>query len=372
MKKMILILLLSVLTWTAAYGQSIHFICFADTNDDKIGKGVAKDVTLMLDFVMSLAEKLGMEENLKPAVVMMGDDCSPLRLKSVISDFNCDPKDIVIFYYSGHGIRSFSDTSEFPQMCLGSNTQKDYIPLEYVKDELERKGAARLCLVIGDCCNNYSNAVLSKDNTLTAASWPSHKSNSEGLKKLFLEAKGTIIASSSKRGQYSWVNSTQGGFFTLGFLEELEEYTSDPGISHNWNELMRRTILRVERISRKTFKEKGGYIQTPIFRVEHPVEIAPIRFDEGIYKALTEVSNQSLPQTHRIRYHEQVLKTFFASDDCMVDVVGQDMRTIVDYRTASQYLLRVATVSSVSDFKILEQQKDASGKISYLKILEIH
>lgn len=372
MKKMILILLLSVLTWTAAYGQSIHFICFADTDDDKIGKGVAKDVTLMLDFVMSLAEKLGMEENLKPAVVMMGDDCSPQRLKSVIRDFTCGPKDVVMFYYSGHGVRSFDDTSVFPQMCLGSNTQKDYIPLEYVKDELEKKGA-KLLLVMGNCCNSYSNVVLPKDNTFAAASWsPCRNNSSRGLKKLFLETKGTIIASGSKKGQYSWTSAAQGGLFTLGFLKELDEYASDPGISYNWNELMRRTSLRVEDISRKALKEKGGYIQTPIFRVEHPVEIAPIRLDEGIGKALTVIADQSLPQTHRIKHYESVLKTFFVSDNCMIDIVGQDRHTIIDYRPASQYLLRVATVSSVSDFKILEQQKDASGKISYLKILEIH
>ena len=141
MKRIILIMVatLLTLTWTSSYGQSLHFICFADTDDVKIGKGVAKDVNLMLDFVMFLSNKIGMEDNLKPAIVMMGKDCNSKNLVSIINQFTCNPDDIVIFYYTGHGTRSFVDKSDFPQMCLTSTSQKDYIPLEYVKDAIEKK-----------------------------------------------------------------------------------------------------------------------------------------------------------------------------------------------------------------------------------------
>lgn len=376
MKRLLLISVILLSASVSVFGQSIHFICFADTNDEKIGPGVSKNINLMINFVMTLATGLDMEEHLEPAIVMMGDDCNSKSLKSIISEFQCADDDIVIFSYLGHGGRGYNDISEFPQMCLGSSNQSDFVPLEYVKDAIVAKGP-RFCLVLGDCCNNFSRSILPKENVLMAASEPTRMGiNSKGLKKLFLETRGSIIASGCKKGEYSWVNSADGGFFTNGLLWEIDSYTSSERNLYDWNELLSRMSSRVVDFSRKALASQGNYVQTPIFRIDSKkaprIPIKDVKIQDGIRTALITIADASKSQEYRIRQYQSTLNSFFASGDSMIDIVGQDQQTLVNYTTANEYLLRLATVDGLVNFTILEQQKDGNGKIQYLKLHEIY
>lgn len=359
------VLLLSIIS----YAQNIHFICIADTDDNKIGKSVKKDVNQMLDFVMSLASDIGMEDNLQPAIVMMGEECNKKNLLTTIEEFKCGKDDIVLFYYSGHGIRAYQDTSEFPQMCLG-NSDQDYISLEYVKKKIERKGPG-LSIILADCCNSYDSSATPKEAVMiTARARASDKSShDEGMRKLFLETRGSIIAASSRKGEVSWGNSYYGGLFTNGFLNEIDLYTSS-GKAIDWQELMWRTRCRVVADSRSSRKYQG--VQTPIYKIEFRNIPSVIRIEDGINKALATVADASISQNQRILQYKDILETFFSSNDTMVDIVGRDMKTLVDYTTAEEYLLRVATGERYSGFNVIEEKKDSNGKITYLRLNETH
>ena len=359
------VLLLSIIS----YAQNIHFICIADTDDNKIGKSVKKDVNQMLDFVMSLASDIGMEDNLQPAIVMMGEECNKKNLLTTIEEFKCGKDDIVLFYYSGHGIRAYQDTSEFPQMCLG-NSDQDYISLEYVKKKIERKGPG-LSIILADCCNSYDSSATPKEAVMiTARARASDKSShDEGMRKLFLETRGSIIAASSRKGEVSWGNSYYGGLFTNGFLNEINLYTSS-GKAIDWQELMWRTRCRVVADSRSSRKYQG--VQTPIYKIEFRNIPSVIRIEDGINKALATVADASISQNQRILQYKDILETFFSSNDTMVDIVGRDMKTLVDYTTAEEYLLRVATGERYSGFNVIEEKKDSNGKITYLRLNETH
>ena len=362
------VLLLSIIS----YAQNIHFICIADTDDNKIGKSVKKDVNQMLDFVMSLASDIGMEDNLQPTIVMMGEDCNKKNLLTTIDKFKCAKDDIVIFYYSGHGARAYQDTSEFPQMCLGSSDQKDFVSLEYVKETIEKKGPA-LTIILGDCCNSYNSSVTPKETVMVAATArsSSKSSSQEGLKKLFLENRGSIIAASSRKGEVSWGNPYNGGLFTYGFLNEIDAYTSS-GKAFDWQELMWRTRCRVVTDSRGPRKNHAA--QTPVYKIEFRT-IPPairIKLEDGINKALATVADASISQNQRILQYKDILERFFSSNDTMVDIVGRDMKTLVDYTTAEEYLLRVATGERYSGFNVIEEKKDSNGKITYLRLNENH
>lgn len=359
------VLLLSIIS----YAQNIHFICIADTDDNKIGKSVKKDVNQMLDFVMSLASDIGMEDNLQPAIVMMGEECNKKNLLTTIEEFKCGKDDIVLFYYSGHGIRAYQDTSEFPQMCLG-NSDQDYISLEYVKEKIERKGPG-LSIILADCCNSYDSSVTPKEAVMiTARARASDKSShDEGMRKLFLETRGSIIAASSRKGEVSWGNSYYGGLFTNGFLNEIDLYTSS-GKAFDWQELMWRTRCRVVADSRSSRKYQG--VQTPIYKIEFRNIPSVIHIEDGINKALATVADASISQNQRILQYKDILETFFSSNDTMVDIVGRDMKTLVDYTTAEEYLLRVATSERYSGFNVIEEKKDSNGKITYLRLNETH
>ena len=84
------------------------------------------------------------------------------------------------------------------------------------------------------------------------------------------------------------------------------------------------------------------------------------------------VADASISQSQRILQYKDILETFFSSKSTMVDIVGRDMKTLVDYTTADNYLLRLATGERYSNFKIIEQKKDSNGKITYLKLNEVH
>jgi hypothetical protein len=368
MKKLLSVFSVLLLSITS-YAQNLHFICIADTDDNKIGKSVKKDVNQMLDFVMSLASDIGMEDNLQPAIVMMGEECNKKNLLTTIEEFKCGKDDIVLFYYSGHGIRAYQDTSEFPQMCLG-NSDQDYISLEYVKEKIERKGPG-LSIILADCCNSYDSSVTPKEAVMiTARARASDKSShDEGMRKLFLETRGSIIAASSRKGEVSWGNSYYGGLFTNGFLNEIDLYTSS-GKAFDWQELMWRTRCRVVADSRSSRKCQG--VQTPIYKIEFRNIPSVIRIEDGINKALATVADASISQNQRILQYKDILETFFSSNDTMVDIVGRDMKTLVDYTTAEEYLLRVATGERYSGFNVIEEKKDSNGKITYLRLNETH
>ena len=384
MKKLFLTFIVLISAGVSIYAQSIHYICFADTNDEKIGRGVSKNVNLMMNFVMTLATSLDMEEQLQPSIVMMGDDCNSENLKSVIKEFTCSPEDIVIFSYFGHGGRGVNDSSDFPQMCLGSTNQRNYIPLEYVKDAIVQKGP-RFCLILGDCCNSFSRWILPKENVLMAASEPTRLGPDQtGLKKLFLETNGSVMSAGCQKGEYSWVNSIDGGFFTNGLLWELDSYTNASRNTYDWNELLGHVRSRVVDYSKRALADQGNYVQTPIFKVEcKKVPKAPekdvkrdvkrdVKIDDGIRTAMISIADASKAPGHRISQYKTTLAAFFASGDSMIDVVGQDQQTLVNYTTANDYLLRLATVEGLANFTILEEKKDDNGKIVYLKLHEIY
>lgn len=363
---------LTILLAVASYGQDLHFICFADTDDNKIGKSVKKDVNQMLDFVMSLASDIGIEDNLQPAIVMMGKECNKRNLLTTIEEFKCANDDVVIFYYSGHGVRAYQDASEFPQLCLGSSNQKDFISLEYVKEKIEKKGPG-LAIILADCCNSYNSTVTPKETVMiTARARASDKSShDEGMRKLFLETRGSIIAASSRKGEVSWGSSYYGGLFTNGFLNEIDLYTSS-GKAFDWQELMWRTRCRVVDDSRSSQNYQG--VQTPIYKIEfrNIPSVTRIKLEDGINKALATVADASISQNQRILQYKDILETFFSSNDTMVDIVGRDMKTMVEYTTADDYLLRLATGERYSSFNVIEEKKDSNGKITYLKLNEAH
>lgn len=376
MKKTFLAIATLIIATFVANAQRIHFICFADTNDPKIGMGVRQNVNLMTYFVMQLATGLEMENDIEPLIIMQGSDCNHRNLQKVISGFECSQDDIVIFSYLGHGGRSVEDESEFPQMCLGSNDQSQFVPLEYVKDALSQKGP-KFLLVLGDCCNNYSEAILPKANTLvTAGPTRMSLSSSKALKAMFKDNYGSVISAGCKKGEYSWVNSVDGGFFTNGLLRGLDAYVGETRSSYTWEELLNGVRNWVVQYSRIALAYQGGYVQTPIFAISHTrnpkSDKRPDNIPSDLRLALVSVCSSSSNPNIRLNKCESVLSQYFASEGCIVDVVGLDQRTIVDQASASDYLLRLATVDHLSNFNIIEQKKNSFGKITYLKLHEIY
>ena len=215
-------------------------VVFCDTNDEKIGVGEQKNLAHYIDLCDQIAAGIDLIEEPER---FDGNRCSKDQLMKWLKSFRCNSDDIVLFYYMGHGTRSVQDTSMFPQMCLGSNYDEDFVSLEYVKNAIMDKGP-RFALIMADCCNSEGMYVTPKNMILGAGGNSEVEIvESENLKRLFLESTGCVIASGSRAGEYSWINTDatntdKAGFFTDAFIEELSDYTKVQRNSCSWNELM--------------------------------------------------------------------------------------------------------------------------------------
>jgi hypothetical protein len=128
--------------------------------------------------------------------------------------------------------------------------------------------------------------------------------------------------------------------------------------------------------SKQALADYGNHIQTPIYEVElkkaSPIPIVEVPIKDGIRTAMISIADVSKAPGQRIGLYKSTLASFFESGDCMIDIVGQDQQTLVNFTTADDYLLRLATVSGLANFTILEERKNSEGKIVYLKLHEIY
>ena len=373
MKRFDLFIVVVLMTFDV-WAQNIHTLIFADTNDAKIGEGVQQNVRIFTEFTFDVASALGWADALDGPHIYIGNDCSKAKLTSVLNNFSCGSDDIVIFGYFGHGVRSKDDQSEFPQMCLGSNISSDFVPLEDIKDYFVHAGA-RFVFVMGDCCNSY--AGIGAKRGVLAAGGPTILSSDNALviKKLF-GMKGSVIASGSQKGEYSWINSVSGGFFTNGFLDELDKYLGDNPSNPDWNALFTNVQSNVVNYSRERLKDQGGYVQTPIWKVEEGgnpkiVERHRTIIDDGTIRSqLLKLVDKTVEDQHRIELIPNVRKHF--ASGAMVEIYGKDETTLLGVKTIDEYLQTIAVSPFLANFIIIKDVKDNSGKITKLSIHEIY
>ena len=366
--------MLAIMIACSINAQKIHRIIFADTNDSSIGEGVQVNVSNFLEFTLDVASGLGMENACESAKVFTGSSCNNSNLRTCISNFSCGSEDIVIFGYFGHGGRSKDDPSEFPQMCLGSNNPSDFVPLEDVKDALVRKGA-KFVFVTGDCCNNYA-GIGKKRGTLAAGGPTTLTSNNSVVMQKLFGIKGSVISSGCQKGEYSWINSITGGFFTNGFLEEFENYLDENPSEPDWNKLFEKVRSNVVAVSRERLKNQGNYVQTPIWRVDKigsPIIKKPDspKVDDGTIRSqLLKLVDKSMDQTARKGLIPDV-KNYFTSD-CVIEIYGKGGETLLGVKNIDGYLRTITASPFLNNFVIQHEEKDASGKIKLLRVHEIY
>lgn len=381
--KRILSVMICCLLCSTVWAGKIRPIIFADTNDDRIGIGVDWNLHAIQIEITQIASCIGMEDEIP--TIYDGFKCTKENLQECIKNFVCDPDDIVIFCYFGHGGRSPQDVSRFPQMMFkaqnGSVYDSNLVPLEDVKDALMQKNP-RLCIVLGDCCNSYTGGVTPKRYTLFPASESTTYDEKQevAMKKLFLETKGYVISSGSKQGQASWYSvdpKEPFGFFTKNFIDELNFYTYEESAENiSWENLMDRVSSEIENIT-KTMIANGENIevQTPIFdvRINKDAPLPPTKEREinTLKQALVDLANENNSAAERIRNVDMVNRLFFA-ENAFVDVVGRDNTTIVESSSAIKFLRRISTAFRLKNFAIQKCETNAEGKVTYLKVHEIY
>lgn len=128
-KKLFLAFFATLCVATSLQAQIIHKIMFGHTTDERIGPTVEVDMDRASNEIDAIGSYLNYEVK---NYVYVADECSKENLERVLSSLSVSNKDIVVFYYSGHGGHAnggFED--KWPQMCLN----KPPTPVHHTTDQ---------------------------------------------------------------------------------------------------------------------------------------------------------------------------------------------------------------------------------------------
>ncbi|MEK8020919.1 MAG: caspase family protein [Candidatus Parabeggiatoa sp.] len=208
-------------------GGTLHALIVADTDDANIGESVKVDLKRMESLVEEIAQKTGLSLN---GGSIAGDTFTKSSIMTAVNNLSVEQNDVVLFYNSSHGFNSGG--SKWPDIHLENGS----VPLVQIADILRNKNP-RLSIIMADVCNKASN----RGSFLRSRTGGKAKNYQE----LFLNSKGTIIASSSIEGQYSWGDPQRGGYFSNAFLGELDKELIVSNRRPSWKAIMERATQAI-------------------------------------------------------------------------------------------------------------------------------
>lgn len=227
----------------------MYLLVVANILDEDIGEACIKDTQRIVESFKEIALKMGLLEKNVIIKTITGDQYNRKNVELAIK--NLKPvrnRDIVVFYYSGHGFRKTTERkiSRYPYLDLRSKADSNYMvqSLNIEKDiynKIVSKGA-RFNLVLGDCCNTY--VPLPK---VEAPPPPRKKGsgfllNPDNCKTLFMENR-SILACAADSNQLAAGNRRMGSFFSYFFKNSLENYCSIFQKDVSWDKILDETFL---------------------------------------------------------------------------------------------------------------------------------
>lgn len=172
MKKIILIFFICISS-VVAKAQTIHWLTFIDTEDPNVGELDKTGRSVLYGRFVNVVNAALHDAGYTSDIHDIYDSAlSPEKCKSEVENLKCDGRDIIVFYYIGHGTHAAAENNQYPQMLLGCDFSEEhkFIPLKWVHDELKTKGA-RLTVTIGMCCNVIQSASAKKNADFFCQLW---------------------------------------------------------------------------------------------------------------------------------------------------------------------------------------------------------
>ncbi|TAE50102.1 MAG: caspase family protein, partial [Bacteroidetes bacterium] len=223
---------------------TLHLVVIANTAISDIGSGCSVDQRNLESEFRGISDALGIL--FKPHIVSGENFTKTNVLNTLNSQLSVGKNDIVVCVYRGHGFRWSNQTDIWPQLDIRTSsyvrlTENTTISLSDVYTTIVAKGA-RLNIVLGDCCNNdIGLSQVTSNNFLVMQN--NNNYNLSKLKELFINSQGNLLSCAASPGEYSWVSSANGGFFTVSFLQALrEEISYLKNDNADWNDILNNTI----------------------------------------------------------------------------------------------------------------------------------
>ena len=216
-------------------------LAVGNTTDAAIGIACAKDIARTVSQFRSIADFMGIK--FEPQTIT-GVAYNKLSVQYAISKLTPRPKDIVVFYYSGHGFRKPKDSRRYPYIDLRPKEDDTYMinsmNLADIYSQVNKKGA-RLNIVIGDCCNS----LVEETNAEGANVQPNQSKgfgdrlSLENCRTLFLAPqRQSLLIASADAGQKATSNPFLGSFFSYYFTNTLNDALSPFNKGMTWQSIL--------------------------------------------------------------------------------------------------------------------------------------
>lgn len=232
---------------------SLFLIIVANTNDPSIGKTCVIDKENTLSLFKDISDFL--EIKFIPKEIS-GNNYSKKNVDKALAELRPGNKDIVVFYYTGHGYGDMNDNYLFPHLDLRDNYSLKpgdpyQLSMEDIYNTIKAKGA-RLNLVMSDCCNSEIGRPPNVSKKIAKTRGTPMDWNKNNCISLFLNPKPySALFTAASKGQESAGNSTNGGIFTFNLTEAIQKYMGPVNQSVGWDQIMQsaqaQTIDRAKR-----------------------------------------------------------------------------------------------------------------------------
>ena len=403
MKKLFL-LLAFMASVNVISAHDIHWITFVDTTDPSVGETDVNTRQILysrwINIINSALAPKGYNAKIHDYT---GQRTTPDNCKDIVENLLCNPEDIIVFYYIGHGARAVDDKCQYPQMALAQNYDEKCIPLCWVHEELLKKHA-RLTITIGMCCNSYVEGLSAKEKVAFSVNQGHSFVQMDAIsniQQLFLQNKGDIIVSSSDKGQASWGGYIPGiGLIDCFSYHLMDVFTTEIGKSYaaDWESILTDVQTGVDQETLAASRLPGSKVtrQTPIFDIniedvgepEVGTPVPPVTPDvnkgnnadkqkelimNSVAESLDYIISKKLTRTAREQVAKDLLAESFAPN-AIVRILGQDVDIVIDKPLAEDYLGNLSFTNRQLPLKVVVVDCELNGtkKIKSLVVREVY
>ena len=212
--------------------KQIHAILIGDTSDATIGAGVVSN----LASIRGLLGAVQSEAQVPVSFIEVKDGSFNCRaIWSAINALTIDRDDTVLFFYSGHGFKSSSSATKFPEFDCRRAADDARAELAGIVTAIREKGP-RLVVGISDTCNKET--MVTPGPTIASAAPAVDRG--PGFRRLFLDYSGTLMMTAAEPNQFAWyVNGgpLSGGFFTNQLLKVIDSRVKRDGAKVRWEDI---------------------------------------------------------------------------------------------------------------------------------------
>lgn len=297
----------------AGRAQTFHALLVADTNDSLLHNACEHDLEVMhRQFAQAAAAiHYRLEEQ-----VLAGDFCSRTQLDRAIARLVVQPGDVIFLYYTGHGYNLPDRPDRFPVLKLAKNpAAAGQNPALRDVQALLRQKNARLCITLGDCCNNITvstRGMVGRQQLLRGLRLNDDALNAT-YRQLFLETTGAVLIASSQPPQQSCAHPDSGSFYTRAFDEALD-LASHYNRTITWETLLKDTQMRLThhratRDKRSIYQIDQAGRAGPVTELTTPDLTTAPAFDR-INQYLNALTDERLPERQRYALLGQLTRYF--------------------------------------------------------------